>query len=206
VLMGVNLALVLFVMIRAGSGETDLKARNTRPLTFHKIEPVETAPTDTLILNDFEQPNDRTNMYWQGGDFTTALASMQVSHGEKSLTVTRDISENIELATVHFPKDWDGYAALEFDLYNDSDDTAAVWVRLGNRFDASKFYISSQRYARDFAVSPGWNTISIPLADIAAAFGTIPHRKSLHFNFPPGGSGRFFMDYLRVIQHDSSDE
>lgn len=205
-LLVINLALILFIMIRAGSEEIDLKARNPRPLTFHKIEPVEYPGPDTLILNDFEKANDATNMYWQGGEFTKRLTSEHVFRGARSLMIDRDIDENIELATVHFPVDWDGYDFLEFDLFNDSDSTAAIWVRMGNRYDAIRFYVSSQKYSQDFALYPGWNTISIPLADIAEAFGTVPARKSLHFNFPPGRSGRFFFDFMRVIRHDGSDE
>ncbi len=204
--MVINLALILFVMIRAGADELDPGRSRHRPLTFHKLEPVDHAAPDTLVLNDFERANDKTNMYWQGGEFTKRLTSGRISHGETSLEITRKIDDNIELATVHFPRQWDGYNALEFDLYNDADSVASVWVRVGNRYDARKFYIDSQKYARDFTIGPGWNTISIPLADIAEAFGRLPNRKSLHFNFPPGGSGRFFIDYLRVVRYVSSDK
>jgi len=199
VLLLVNLALVIFIIIRAGSTTVDAETRNPRPFSIHLVEPPSGPGPDTLVLNDFEKWNDRMNMYWQGGEFSTELSDRYVTHGKTSLKIERRPSENIELATVYFPKNWEGYDAMQFDVFNDSDAPASVWVRLGNRYDAKKFYIASQKYAHDFLLHPGWNTVSIPIKDIVAAFGTLPHRKSLHFNFPPGG-GRFYMDYLRLVR------
>lgn len=199
ILLAINLALVVFIIIRAGSKTVDAEPRYSQPLGIHPVVPVPGPKPDTLVLNDFEKWNDRMNMYWQGGEFTTALSKKHVSHGATSLEIERRPSENIELATVHFPKDWTGYDRMQFDLYNDSDAKTSVWVRLGDRYDAKKFYIASQKYARDFLLKPGWNTVSIPIKDIIAAFGSLPHRKSLHFNFPPGG-GRFYMDYMRLVR------
>jgi hypothetical protein len=205
ILLAVNLVLVVFITIRAGSKSAEAGARNPRPFGIDRVKPIPGPGPDTLVLNDFEKWNDRMNMYWQGGEFTTALSRKHVTHGATSLEIERRPSENIELATVHFPKNWAGYDRMQFDLYNDSDTKAAVWVRLGDRYDAKKFYIASQKYARDFLLQPGWNTVSIPLDDIVAAFGHLPHRKSLHFNFPPGG-GRFYMDYMRLVRDDSTGD
>ncbi len=205
ILLAVNLALVVFIIIRAGSKTVDAQTRNPRPFGIHRVAPVPGPGPDTLVLNDFEKWNDRMNMYWQGGEFTTALSKRRVSHGATSLEIERRPDENIELATVHFPKDWAGYDRMQFDLYNDSDTKSSVWVRLGDRYDAKKFYIASQKYAHDFLLLPGWNTVSIPIKDIVAAFGSLPQRKSLHFNFPPGG-GRLYMDYLRLVRDDGADD
>ncbi len=205
ILLAVNLALVVFIILRAGSKSMVAETRNGRPLDIRRVTPVPGPQPDTLVLNDFEKWNDRMNMYWQGGEFTTALSKRYVTHGETSLEIERRPSENIELATVYFPKDWIGYDRMQFDLYNDSDAKASVWVRLGDRYDAKKFYIASQKYAHDFLLQPGWNTVSIPLTDIIAAFGSLPHRKSLHFNFPPGG-GRMYMDYLRLVRDDGAHD
>jgi hypothetical protein len=199
ILLLVNLALIVFVFVRAGSKTIDPQTRNTHPFDIHRVEAVPGPKPDTVILNDFEKWNDRMNMYWQGGEFVTALSDRHVTHGATSLEIERRPSENIELATVHFPKDWTGYDKMEFDLFNDSNEKASVWVRLGDRYDAKKFYIASQKYAGDFLLQPGWNTVSIPMADVVAAFGYLPHRKSLHINFPPGG-GRYYMDYMRLVR------
>ncbi len=204
--MIINLALIFFIIIRAGSREVEGWARNPRPLEVHILGTPPISIPDTLILNDFERPNDLTNMYRQGGEFEKKLSEQYVSHGATSLRISGPAIENIELATVHFPKEWQAYKALEIDLYNASDTAASVWIRMGNRYDERRFYISSQKYAGDFLLRPGWNTVSIPLRDIEAAFGSIPDRKSLHFNLPPGGSGLFYMDYLRLVRNDSSDK
>lgn len=199
ILLAVNLALVLFIIVRAKSKTVHVDPRNPKPFAIHRVEPVPGPKPDTMVLNDFEKWNDRMNMYWQGGEFTTELSDRHVTHGATSLEIERRPTENIELATVHFPKDWEGYDRMQFDIFNDSDTKSSVWIRLGDRYDARRFYIASQKYARDFLLQPGWNTVSVPLADIVAAFGHLPHRKSLHFNFPPGG-GRYYMDYLRLVR------
>jgi hypothetical protein len=203
-LLLINLALVLFISIRAGSADISRGARATTPMTVQRLEPPPSLAADTLLLNDFETPNDATNMYPQGGEYTLSLKPEHATHGRTSLLLDKVYESNVEVATVHFPRKWDGYDRLEFDVYNDSDAEGTVWVRFGDRYDAVRFYSTSQKFAQSYRLPPGASTVSIPLEEIKRAFGRIPQRKSLHFNFPADSGRRFFIDYLRVVKDDGS--
>jgi len=202
ILLLINLALVLFIIVRSGSDKVDIKTRTADPLTIRLLDQPPPAHPDTLILNDFEKTNDRTNMYDQGGKYTLALSPDHVTHGRSSLLINKKSESNIELATVHFPRQWNSYKTLELDIFNDSDKPGTLWIRLGSQYDARKFYVKSQKFSRDFVLKPGENTIVIPIHDMAKPFGRLPKRKSLHFNFPAGDGGRYYLDYLRVVDHD----
>jgi hypothetical protein len=146
------------------------------------------------------------NMYDQGGEYSLSLSAERPTHGISSLLLNKELESNIELATVHFPRQWKSYDILELDIYNDSDDDGALWFRIGSQYDARKFYVRSQKYAEEFLLRPGANTISIPVRDVVEAFGKLPHRRSIHLNFPSGGGQRYFLDFLRMVRHDSSNQ
>ena len=202
VLLLINLVLVLFIIIRSGSESVEPRARAAVPLTVRILDQPPPARPDTLMLNDFEKANDRMNMYDQGGEYSLELSSLHATHGKSSLLLIKEPSSNMELATVHFPRQWNLYDALELDVFNASDIAGTLWIRVGSQFDARRFYVKSQKFSRAFVLGPGANTIVIPVADIAAAFGRLPQRKSLHFNFTAGDGGRYFLDYLRMVSHD----
>ena len=206
ILLLINVALVLFIAIRAGSLDYKPAARATGPLTIRILDQSSPIRPDTLLLNDFEKINDIMNMYDQGGEYRLLTSSEHATHATSSLLIEKVRESNIELATVHFPRQWDGYDALEIDIYNPSEENGSLWVRIGNQYDARRFYLRSQKYARSFVISPGAGTVSIPVSDIVKAFGSMPRRKSIHFNFPAGGSDRFYLDFLRLVRHDGTDE
>jgi hypothetical protein len=206
ILLLINLALVLFIAIRAGSVDFEPAARATEPLTIRILDQSSPAWPDTLVLNDFEKTNDVMNMYDQGGEYSLLMSSDHVTHLNSSLMIDKVRESNIELATIHFPRQWNGYSALELDIYNDSDENGTLWVRVGSQYDARRFYPKSQKYARAFIISPGSNTVSIPVRDIAKAFGSLPKRKSIHLNIPANGGRQFYLDFLRLVRHDGTDE
>ena len=204
VLLIITFALILFVGFRSGSADIASRTRASSPLSIRVLDQPPLRQPDTLILNDYEKLNDRMNMYGQGGNYRLSLAPDHATHGHYALVIDRNPGSNMELATVHFPRQWAGYDAIEFDLYNDSEIPGTVWVRVGSQFDARRFYPRSQKFAGAFSLRPGLNTISIPMDDIRRAFGKLPARKTLHFNFPADGGGRYDMDFLRLVKHDGS--
>jgi hypothetical protein len=161
---------------------------------------------DTMILNDFEKANDLNNMYDQGGEYTVALNSAHATHGKMALMIEKNYDSNIELATVHFPRNWDGYHVLKLDIYNESDEAGNLWLRIGNDFDANRFYLESQKYTKSFPLESGANTVVIPTEDISKAFGRMPRRQTLHFNFPAESGDRYFLDFLRLERDDGTQK
>ena len=204
ILLMITFALILFVGFRSGSADIVSRTRAAGPLSIRILAQPSPPHPDTLILNDYEKLNDRMNMYDQGGDYRLNPGRDHATHGQYALVIDRNLGSNMELATVHFPRQWTGYDALEFDLYNESEVPGTVWVRVGSQFDARRFYPRSQKFARAFSLRPGPNTISIPIDDIRRAFGILPARKTLHFNFPADGGGKYCMDFLRLVKHDGS--
>ncbi len=204
VLILINLALALFIIVRAGSADIEPIGRLASPLAITVLDQPAPVFSDTLILNDFEKINDMMNMYDQGGEYTLDLSGDHHTHGNSALLIDKELESNIELATVHFPRQWKGYVALELDVYNDSDNGGTVWIRVGSQYDARRFYDRSQKFAKAYPLTPGENTISIPIHDIAEAFGKLPLRKSLHFNFPAGEGKQIYLDFMRLVRHDGT--
>jgi hypothetical protein len=204
ILLLATFGLILFVGFRSGSADIASQARASGPLSIRVLDQPPPRQQDTLILNDYEKINDRMNMYDQGGDYRLSLGRDHATHGHYALVIDRNPGSNMELATVHFPRQWTGYDVMEFDLYNDSEIPGTIWVRVGSQFDARRFYPRSQKFARAFSLRPGPNTISIQMDDIRRAFGKLPTRKTLHFNFPADGGGRYYMDFLRLVKHDGT--
>jgi hypothetical protein len=201
ILLGINLGLILFILLRAGSADAPHGSGATPPLTITLLPTVTPGP-DTLILNDFEIPADLVNMYRQGGDFAMTLVSDHATHGGQALLFDKKDEENIETAMITFPRNWQGYDLIEFDVYNAGVSPGTIWLRVGNQFDSRRFYVKSQKFARGFSLQTGPNTITVPLEDIRLAFGQMPRNKSLHFNIPAHGGERLYLDYLRLVRHD----
>ncbi|MCP4567079.1 MAG: hypothetical protein GY841_05825 [FCB group bacterium] len=199
VLLFINLVLALFVITRVGSDTIVAHTPHNNPLTIRVLSGG-SPPPDTLVLNDYENHNDMTNMYPQGGSYRLSLSPEHATDGRYALMIDRSVLDNMEMATVHFPRDWEGYGFLQFDLYNDSEVDGSVRLRIGNVFDNKRFYVNSQKFGRSFLLRPGPNTISIPMADIHASFGHLKYYKSLHFNFQPEGGKRYFLDGLRLVR------
>lgn len=206
-LLAINLALILFIGIRSGSGEIPGNRIMPSELTIERLEPIPTIdwPGDTLILIDFEKKHDLYNMYYQGGEYQLSLGEGDyATHRLMALVIQKEFLSNMELAVTHFHQDWRGYDSLFFDIYNDDSEAATLWLRIGDRFDATRFYVESQKYRNSFCLAPGHNRLAVAVDDVYNAFGYVPERLSLHFNFPAEAGRRLILDYLRLVRYDSS--
>lgn len=201
ILLGIDVALILFILFRSGSDEAPTGGVSAVPLRVTNLATLELKP-DTLILNDFEISADLVNLYRQGGEFAMTIAARHATHGAHALLFEKKNEANIEVATINFPRNWQGYDRLEFDVYNDGEAPGSIWLRVGSQFDSKRFYVKSQKLARDFVLKPGANTVVVPLEDIRRAFGQLPPYKSLHFNIPAQGGQRLYLDYLRLVRGD----
>lgn len=201
ILLGVNIALILFILLRSGSEAVPTDRAATVPLQIVHLAALDHKP-DTLILNDFEIPPDLVNLYPQGGEFATTLVAEHATHGRHALRFEKKNEANIEVATINFPRNWQGYHRIEFDVYNGGSTSGTIWLRVGSQYDSKRFYVKSQKFARAFPLKPGANTVAVPLDDIRRAFGQLPQNKSLHFNIPAGGGERLYLDFVRLVRDD----
>ncbi len=205
-LLAINLALILFISIRSGSGAVSGNDIKQSELTIEKLALVQATdwPGDTLILIDFEKNHDKNNMYYQGGEYQLSLQVEYATHGLMALVIQKEFMSNMELAVTHFHQDWRGYDSLFFDIYNDDSEAASFWLRVGDSFDATRFYVESQKYRKSFRLNPGHNRLAVSVDDVFEAFGYLPERLSLHLNFPAESGRRLILDYFRLVRYDSS--
>lgn len=202
ILLAFNLALVLFVVVRSGSDEVTASDQSFPKLTIEKLARPLVYPGDTLLLLDFEKKRDIYNMYHQGGEYQLSLGKEYATHGVMALVIQKQFESNMELAVTHFPQDWRGYDSLFLDIYNDDTETATLWLRIGDRFDATRFYIESQKFTTSFKLEPGANRLAVAVDDIFEAFGYPLKRMSLHFNFPANSGERLILDNMRLVRYD----
>jgi hypothetical protein len=201
-LLIINLALALFIIQRS-SGGVDLAAPGEKTeFVIREFSSPEAPPPDTLLLCGYERVNDMWNMYPQGGEYELSLTDRHVTQGSRSLLIDKVRESNIEMALIHFPKNWEPYDLLLFDIYNGADDNATVRLRIGNYYDEVRFYVDSQKYAESFVLVPGANTITVPLADVRNVLNVDVFRKSLHFNFPADRGEELYLDNLRLVRDE----
>lgn len=67
----------------------------------------------------------------------------------------------------HFPQDWTGFQTLHMDIWAERD--TSITVRVHDRQHESDKQRYEDRFNRRFDLVPGWNSIDIPLVDIALA-------------------------------------
>jgi hypothetical protein len=201
ILLTLNAVLILFILFRSGSAVAPVGGGSTVPLRITNLAALEPKP-DTLILNDFEIAPDLVNMYRQGGEFTMTIIASHATHGRHALLFEKKNEANIEVATIDFPRNWQGYQRLEFDVYNGGGTPGTIWLRVGSQYDSRRFYVKSQKFARAFPLKPGANTVVVPLEDIRRAFGQLPKNKSLHFNIPAQGGETLYLDFVRLVRDD----
>jgi hypothetical protein len=111
-----------------------------------------------LILFDFEEDAELDRLQWRC--FTLlSLSSEHATHGEKSLKMEFFPSRWPGWEPKLYKKDWRGFEALGFDLYNVQDINLSVTVRIDDR----KGYPGhANRYNQVFILRPGSNTLVIP--------------------------------------------
>jgi hypothetical protein len=106
-----------------------------------------------------------------GGDAEFAADRNIAFHGKSSLKVQLNTSTYSGVGLKYFPRDWQGFRALEFSIYNLSSEplkmTCRVHDRQHTRGPGPELY--SDRFNRSFLLSKGWNPITIDLEEIAQA-------------------------------------
>ncbi len=111
-----------------------------------------------LILFDFEEDSELDRLRWRCLTLFS-LSSDFAAHGEKSLKIEFFPSRWPGWQPILFEKDWRGYEALGFDLYNTQDADVSITVRIDDR---KAFPDHLDRYNQDFVLRPGVNAIVIP--------------------------------------------
>jgi VanZ family protein len=175
----IGASLVLFFLTPARKRVPKLMLRISQVVTVTAIViglvPLAIALTDEWtaenqfpVLSDFETPFEIDR--WRG-DAEFAADRNIAFHGKSSLKVQLNTSTYSGVGLKYFPRDWQGFRALEFSIYNPSSEplkmTCRVHDRQHTRGPGPELY--SDRFNRSFLLSKGWNPITIDLEEIAQA-------------------------------------
>ena len=120
------------------------------------------------VLSDFEQTIEKTR--WTGSAITE-VNSEKVISGEKSLQILLGTEKYSGLSLSYFNEDWSGFRELQLSVYN-PDNPLEIIVRIHDRQHVIGEQLYSDRFNRRFTLQQGWNTLSIPLDEVAAAPAT----------------------------------
>uniref|UniRef100_UPI0025BFDFCB hypothetical protein n=1 Tax=Aquisalimonas sp. TaxID=1872621 RepID=UPI0025BFDFCB len=112
-------------------------------------------------------------------DFSTAFEHRRWSRGEPDNTIARtgERSLRVDLRPGRFSGttlqrslgDWTHFRALALSIYNDADDTLMTTVSIRDHAHLRRGGGYHDRFNRHIYLSPGWNDIWIPIADIRDA-------------------------------------
>ena len=118
------------------------------------------------LLADFENPLELTR--WKG-DAQFALDADQAASGRRSLKVSLAPGRYSGIALRYFPGNWLGFTALRFSVFNPAGQPLRLTCRIHDQLHEKAAQEFRDRFNRTLVIAPGWNDISIPLREVAAA-------------------------------------
>ncbi|MGB8719066.1 MAG: hypothetical protein WCD46_07125, partial [Desulfobacterales bacterium] len=110
---------------------------------------------------------------WNGSAART-LSGEVFRDGRRSLEISLTCDTYSGVGLKYFPRDWRGYSALEFSVFNPGTAPLALTCRVHDRTHTTARQRYSDRFNRRITIKPGWNDISIALEEIRRAPLTRP--------------------------------
>lgn len=104
----------------------------------------------------------------------------------------------IELVLVHFPENWSDFQYLLIDVNSARQGNEPLEIKIGDYFDAKRFYSESQKFKSSLILKRGLNTIKISINEIKNKIRIGSERKTLHLCFPNEHGINLFLDNLRL--------
>jgi len=155
---------------------------------------------DELILFDFENDAELDRLHWKC--FTLfSLSEKHATCGGKSLKLELYFSSWPGWTPKLNVKDWRGYDAVGFDVYNPEGEEIRITVRIDDREDTPDY---NDRYNQGFVLKPGMNRIKIPFKTLLTS-GTKRHLdlkriyRLLIFMSHPKKKHVLYLDYIRLV-------
>lgn len=173
--IGTLMALAFFAPQRAALSKNVLRSFqiSTALLVIGALFPFASAITDEYIarksfpvLSDFESPFEMSR--WECRPGCSIVKGVATDRGS-SLKVPLATTLYSGVSLRFFPRDWRGYSFFSFNIFNESQEPLKMTCRIHDKWHRARGNKYSDRYNRSFTLSPGWNSIRIPLADIASA-------------------------------------
>jgi len=116
-------------------------------------------------LADFEHEYDLHR--WELGDVQVARVSSPVRTGRFALKIDFSTKKYSWIAFTRFPRDWSGYAAICFSMYNPGEPIKLHFRVHDTLHREPQEY--TDRYNKQFFLDQGWNDIRVDMYDILNA-------------------------------------
>jgi hypothetical protein len=168
-------------------------------LWFFCLPGCDTGPKGECVLFDFESPSELDQLEWSCR-ILYSISQEHATHGSRSLEMQLYPAQYPGLTPILKKKNWNGYRALSFDIYNPQERELSIAVRIDDR----EYPEYKDRFNKTFILRPGGNNVSIPFSTLITS-GT--HRQlklgSIHkfiiFMTEPKERMVLYTDYIRLI-------
>lgn len=118
------------------------------------------------VLANFERPVGV--VYW-GRDVSIAPAPQREAANDHALKVELSTARYSGFYFEHFPADWRGYKSLHFELFNPTEKSLTMVLRLHDAWHHQSGQAYGDRFNIRFQVEPGWNAYQFSLDDVRNA-------------------------------------
>jgi hypothetical protein len=154
-----------------------------------------------LLLFDFESESVFDEFHWK----CRTLFSLSDDHavqGRKSLKIELFPSSYPGLSPKLKHRDWRGYQALCFEVYNPSPETVSLVLRIDDKKEALEY---SDRYNKNFLLKLGANQLKISLDSLKTSVTERPLElkniyRFLVFMSHPDKRYVLYLDYFRLVR------
>lgn len=119
------------------------------------------------LLADFETPFEASRFEGKTGD--GVLSKEQAFHGKGSLRLSLSPGPWSGVMLKHFPSNWQGFAQLNFAVYNPSRQLVSLHVRIHDILHEQGGMLHTDRYNRIVSLPAGWTKVRISLAEVQTA-------------------------------------
>lgn len=118
------------------------------------------------VLSNFENPLEISRWECKTG---CSIVKGVAPDGGGSLKVPLATTLYSGVSLRYFPRDWRGFSFLSFNIFNESQEQLRMTCRVHDKWHRARGNKYSDRYNQSLTLNPGWNSIRIPLADVASA-------------------------------------
>lgn len=211
-LLGGYLALLLFVVIQVSCGQSIRVALCLLMLSIFVwvVMPTTMASYDEYVMHkdfpvlaDFETPFELSR--WKSQSGSLFVVDDKFRSGSKSMRIDLFEGKYPGITLAYFSGDWRDYTSIEFSIFNASDDTLSMELKINDAVHRKLGQKFSDRFNRELSLKPGWNDFSIPLQ----ALKTAPEGREMDLSDIAGVSWflhrlqqpvSLYIDQLRLVE------
>jgi len=155
---------------------------------------------EELLLYDFESESVFDQFHWKCHTLFS-LSDNYPAHGKKSLKLECFPSSYPGLSPALKHHDWRDYQTLCLEVYNPASETIKLTLRIDDKKEALEY---SERYNKSFLITPGANSLKIPLNSLATSITNRPLElkniyRFLIFMSHPKKKHVLYLDYFRLV-------